>query len=139
MLPSKAVKVDLDAVHPCPCRRQGNLCPITLTEAFGCDRCQQIFVIRPDGHTLEQLSSHYPYKRLWYWTGNQWHPIRRHSGEQCWMFGVGLAFFIVLPLIFWLLLAFQMRFSDDMMLWLFVTATLMICLFFVFWSFWARR
>uniref|UniRef100_UPI0030840BB5 hypothetical protein n=1 Tax=Petrachloros mirabilis TaxID=2918835 RepID=UPI0030840BB5 len=139
MLPAKAVKVDLDAVYPCPCRRQGSLLPIALTEAFGCDRCQQIFVIKPDGHTLEQLSGHYPYKRLWYWNGQNWQALRQKTGEQLWVFGLGLAFLVVLPLIFWLLLAFQMRFSEDLVLWLFVTATLMICLFFVSWSFWARR
>lgn len=46
--------------------------PIVLTDAFGCDRCQQIFVVRDDGYVLEQLSSHYPYKRAWRWTGQQW-------------------------------------------------------------------
>ncbi|HEY9764085.1 MAG TPA: hypothetical protein V6D07_16260 [Trichocoleus sp.] len=43
-----------------------------MTEAFGCDRCQQIFVVREDGYVIEQLSSHYPYKRAWQWTGQQW-------------------------------------------------------------------
>lgn len=68
----KAQKIDLQAEYPCPCRRNGTLVPIALTEAFGCDCCQQIFVIKEDGYLLEQLSTHYPYKRVWYWAGKQW-------------------------------------------------------------------
>ncbi|MBE7381567.1 MAG: hypothetical protein F6J95_009185 [Leptolyngbya sp. SIO1E4] len=68
----KAQKIDLQAEYPCPCRRNGTLSPIALTEAFGCTRCQQIFVIREGGYLLEQISTHYPYKRVWYWTGQQW-------------------------------------------------------------------
>lgn len=46
--------------------------PIALTEAFGCNRCQQIFVVEDNGHVLEQLSGTYPYKRAWRWNGHQW-------------------------------------------------------------------
>lgn len=67
----KAQKIDLQAEYPCPCHRNGKLTPIVLTEAFGCYRCQQIFVVREDGYLLEQLSTH-PYKRVWYWTGQKW-------------------------------------------------------------------
>jgi hypothetical protein len=69
---SKIQKIDLTADYPCPCRRRGRLKPIVLTEAFGCDRCQQIFVVQDNGYILEQLSTSYPYKRAWRWTGNQW-------------------------------------------------------------------
>ena len=72
MRPRRLHKIDLQAEYPCPCRRRGRLLPITLTEAFGCDRCQQIFVSKDCGQLLEQLSTHYPYKRVWYWTGQQW-------------------------------------------------------------------
>jgi hypothetical protein len=67
----KSHKIDLTQEYPCPCRRRGRLEPITLTEAFGCNRCQQIFVVDEQGHTLEQLSTAYP-KRLWRWSGHQW-------------------------------------------------------------------
>ena len=60
----------------CPCRRRGCLRPIALTEAFGCDRCQQIFVLEEKGQVIEQLSSSYPYKRAWRWTGYRWVLIR---------------------------------------------------------------
>ncbi len=75
-------KIDLQAEYPCPCRRRGRLVPITLTEAFGCDRCQQIFVVKESGHLLEQLSTHYPYKRVWYWTGQQWRLDRSRLSRQ---------------------------------------------------------
>ncbi len=68
----KSQKIDLNAEYPCPCRRRGCLQLITLTEAFGCNRCQQIFVIEENGYVIEQLSTSYPYKRSWRWSGYRW-------------------------------------------------------------------
>ncbi len=73
----KSVKIDLDAEYPCPCCRAGYLKPIMLTEAFGCDQCQKIFVVQDNNHELEQLSGAYPYKRSWCWNGRRW--ISTHS------------------------------------------------------------
>ena len=67
----KIKKIDLNSEYPCPCRRKGKLKPIVLTEALGCDRCQQIFVVKKDGQIIEQLSSIYQ-KKSWQWTGNRW-------------------------------------------------------------------
>lgn len=71
MRPYKIQKIDLSSEYPCPCRRQGNLKPIMLTEALGCQRCQQIFVLKENGQVIEQLSSIY-HKKAWRWTGNRW-------------------------------------------------------------------
>lgn len=72
-MPSPKVHpINLHTEYPCPYCRRGCLRPITLTEAFGCDRCQQIFVIAENALTIEQLSTSYPYKRSWYWTGKKW-------------------------------------------------------------------
>ena len=71
MRPYKVQKIDLNSEYPCPCRRKGKLKPIVLTEALGCDRCQQIFVVKKDGHIIEQLSYIYQ-KKSWRWTGNRW-------------------------------------------------------------------
>ena len=68
----KAQKIDLNSDYPCPCGRRGRLMPIVLTEAFGCNKCQQIFVVEDNGHAIEQLSTTYPYKRAWHWTGSRW-------------------------------------------------------------------
>jgi hypothetical protein len=46
--------------------------PIYLTDAFGCDRCPQMFVLSPDGKLEEQLTAGAPYARIWRWTGQQW-------------------------------------------------------------------
>ena len=71
MRPYKVQKIDLNSEYPCPCRRKGKLKPIVLTEALGCDRCQQIFVVKKDGQIIEQLSYVYQ-KKSWRWTGNKW-------------------------------------------------------------------
>jgi hypothetical protein len=72
--PSKAHQIDLTSEYPCPCRRNGKLKPIVLTEALGCDRCQQIFVVKKDGQVIEQLSSIYQ-KKSWRWTGHRWQNV----------------------------------------------------------------
>lgn len=67
----KGQKIDLTNEYPCPCRRQGHLKPIVLMDAMGCDRCQQIFVVKQDDGVIEQVSSIYQ-KKSWRWTGNRW-------------------------------------------------------------------
>jgi hypothetical protein len=75
----KSQKLDLHETYPCPiCRRRGQIEPITLTEAFGCNLCQQIFVVRDSGYSLEQLATHYPQGRLWRWNGKQWQMTATH-------------------------------------------------------------
>lgn len=69
---SKLTKIDLNREYPCPCGRKGKLLPIILTEAMGCDRCQNIFVLTENGQFIEEVSSTYPYKKAWYWTGKNW-------------------------------------------------------------------
>ena len=64
MRPYKTYKIDLNNDYPCPCRRPGLLKPILLTEALGCNRCQQIFVVKEKGKIIEQLSSIYHKKVL---------------------------------------------------------------------------
>lgn len=96
----KVQKIDLNNDYPCPCRRRGRLVPITLTEAFGCNRCQQIFVVQESGYVIEQLSTTYPYKRAWRWTGHQWNIA--HSSLARGYFPLTLA--IIFGLLFLLLL-----------------------------------
>ncbi|NEQ29513.1 MAG: hypothetical protein F6K04_00705 [Leptolyngbya sp. SIO4C5] len=100
MRSKKSQKVDLTADYPCPCRRRGRIVPIALTEAFGCDRCQQIFVLREDGYVIEQLSTHYPYKRAWRWVNQQWTldrgSLSRNYLPFLFFFIFGIAIFILL-------------------------------------------
>ena len=98
----KAQKIDLNTEYPCPCRRRGALVPIALTEAFGCNRCQQIFVVEESGYAIEQLSTSYPYKKAWRWTGHRWNTANASLGES--YLPVALVIVLVL-LIVWLPLA----------------------------------
>ncbi|HBK98193.1 MAG TPA: hypothetical protein DD001_13225 [Microcoleaceae bacterium UBA10368] len=98
----KAPKIDLNGDYPCPCRRRGRLVPIVLTEAFGCNRCQQIFVLDESGQVIEQLSTNYPYKQAWRWTGQQWNRSNRGWRADYLPLSLGM---ILVPLMIWLPLA----------------------------------
>ncbi|PSN17912.1 hypothetical protein C7271_15280 [filamentous cyanobacterium CCP5] len=127
----KSQKIDLNADYPCPCRRRGKIVPITLTEAFGCDRCQQIFVVADDGYIIEQLSTHYPYKRTWRWTGQQWRLDRSMlTTSYLPLFTVVLFTLVVFVL---LLATFQAPTSAEMAIRLLAIITVSLLLVFMFW------
>jgi hypothetical protein len=98
----KSQKIDLNNEYPCPCRRRGSLIPITLTDAFGCNRCQQIFVVEESGYVIEQLSTSYPYKKAYRWTGHRWGTASSSFGEYYLPIAVGIVFVL---LVFWLPIA----------------------------------
>lgn len=62
----------LDQSYPCPVCRHGKIEPITLTEAWGCDRCRQIFERRAESNTIGKLSTPPHRPRSWRWDGQQW-------------------------------------------------------------------
>lgn len=96
----KSQKLDLQEVYPCPCRRRGRIKPIVLTEAFGCDRCQQIFVVQEEGYVIEQLASHYPYRRSWRWTGHQW-IVSRPLSPHHYLLVLSITFFAIFIFLLW--------------------------------------
>ncbi len=125
----KAHPIDLHTEYPCPCRRQGRLVPMVLTEAFGCDRCHQIFVAKSlgpgkDPH-LEQISSHYPYQRAWYWTGQQWRQVRPWFGQRL---GLGLCTLGAIALFIGFLVSTQGSLTLGLGLRLFLVASLLLFL-----------
>jgi len=65
-------QLDLDQSYPCPSCKQGELIPITLTEAWGCDRCKQIFELQAEPNTIGKLTTPYPHQRTWQWDGKHW-------------------------------------------------------------------
>ncbi len=73
---SHAQQIDRSQSYPCPCPKRGKLNPITLTDAFGCDRCSLIFASEDEGYSLVQLGGIEPYQRSWYWNGTRWQAIR---------------------------------------------------------------
>lgn len=124
LVPSqKPEKIDLNIDYICPCRRRGRLVPITLTEAFGCDRCQQIFVVEDNGYALEQLSTAYPYKRAWRWTGNSWNLIQPRLAESYLPIALGIIFVLV---IIWLPLALRLANGSGIIAWALVAVLLAI-------------
>ena len=64
--------LDFNKTYPCPSCRQGSLIPITLTEAWGCDHCRQIFEQREEPNTVGKLATPYHRQRTWRWNGQQW-------------------------------------------------------------------
>ena len=110
----KAQKIDLTQNYPCPCRRRGQLTQIALTEAFGCNRCQQIFVVEEGGYILEELSTSYRYKRTWRWNGHQWNGASSGFGESYLSIVLGV---ILVLLIIGFLLAFNSPANSGMVFW----------------------
>ena len=123
MQPQKPEKIDFNNEYPCPCRRRGQLIPITLTEAFGCDRCQQIFVVEDSARVLEQLSTTYPYKRAWRWTGSGWKVVHPRLGESYLPVALGIIFVLV---IIWLPLALRLASGPGIITWALVAVLLAI-------------
>lgn len=123
MQPQKPDKIDLNREYTCPCRRKGQLIPITLTEAFGCDRCQQIFVVEDNGYVLEQLSTTYPYKRAWRWKANNWQVVQPRLGENYLPIALSIIFVLV---IIWLPLALRLANSSSILAWAMVAVLLAI-------------
>jgi hypothetical protein len=124
LVPSqKPEKIELNTDYPCPCRRRGRLIPITLTEAFGCDRCQQIFVVEDNGYVLDQLSTNYPYKRAWRWTGKSWNLVQPKLGESYLPIALGIIFVLV---IIWLPLALRLANGSSVIAWAIVAVLLAI-------------
>lgn len=124
----KPLKIDLNNEYPCPCRRRGRLLPITLTEAFGCERCQQIFVLEENGQVIEQLSSSYPYKRAWRWNGYRWLPLRH--GLSYGSFPLFLGLFLMMLMV-GLMLAW--RSQIDLLLWTLLAVLLVALPVLLFW------
>jgi hypothetical protein len=90
------------------------LVPITLTEAFGCNRCQQIFVVEENGYAIEQLATSYPYKRSWRWMGHRWNTAHAKIGVSYLPLVVGI---VVVLLMVWLPLALRSSGSINAILW----------------------
>jgi hypothetical protein len=110
----KGPKIELSQEYPCPCRRRARLIPITLTEAFGCDRCQQIFVVDESGHFLEQLASLYPYKRTWRWTGQNW--ILSYPGGDSYL--LAIASVLGLLLLLWVVVIRTLPAGVNVIFWI---------------------
>jgi hypothetical protein len=118
----KPHKIDLNQDYPCPCRRRGRLVPITLTAAFGCNRCQQIFEVDEHGQTLEKISTPYP-KQLWRWSGHQWVTVGHGLRESYLPIVLGITLVL---LSIWLPLALHSPPKASLFLWVVVALLLAV-------------
>ncbi|MGF1486845.1 MAG: hypothetical protein ACFBSE_07005 [Prochloraceae cyanobacterium] len=85
MRTKKVKKIDLNTSYPCPCCKKGSISAIALTEAFGCDRCQQIFVIEANERIIKQLANSYAIEGSWQWTGKQWKSTNQTNWKQTYL------------------------------------------------------
>lgn len=110
----KAGRIDTRMHYPCPSCRRGQLSLIALTEALGCQKCQKIFVIQPDGNTIEQLSTAST-SYAWRWNGRGWQPIHQPWSIRS-IFLMSLSVSAVLIFI-GILLTSQIDVRSEMLLW----------------------
>lgn len=134
----KACKIDQESPYPCPCSKLGQLCPIVLTDAFGCSQCQQMFVLRADGYVLEQISHIYPYRQNWYWTGKAWRLVRPPFFQSgfAWVFGAIAA---LLVLCLGLPIVFHIPFDPRLMVWMVLPISIALALSLMVWLTMYRR
>ena len=104
--------------------------PIALTEAFGCNRCQQLFVVEDRGYVLEQLSTSYPYKRAWRWMGNRWVVAQSRSGHGYLYIPIAI---VVVLLIVTIFLALRSSNGPNIPIWVVVLVILLMILALMFW------
>jgi hypothetical protein len=94
-------KIDLHESYPCPSCR-GKISPIVMmTEAFGCDRCQKIFTLHADGHSIEQVSNPDPTRYCWEWDGKRWVSVNSSGPIGSWTFLVMLMVTMVMVVYGW--------------------------------------
>ena len=135
MRSSKGQKIDLTSEYPCPCRRKGTLKPIVLMNALGCDRCQQIFEVKPDERIIEQVASIYQ-KKSWRWTGKRWKNayVRWRQGYLSMLLIIGLGVSLLTVVVFPLLLRWLS--TQSIISWtvvfLFIITLLILSLFVVY-------
>jgi hypothetical protein len=121
----KSCKISPNQEYPCPCRHEARLLPIVLTEAFGCDRCQQIFVAQLEAGVIEQLAA-VSTPRFWRWNGSRWLPFHQDAGtSRQW---VGRLSLVLLGLALCLALSPQMLWGAIVMITLVMLPALMFLL-----------
>lgn len=76
-----------------------------------------------NGYTIEQLSTTYPYKQAWRWTGYQWN--KAYSGIKDSYLPLGLGIILVL-LIVWLPLALRSPVAANIIPWAIVAVLLIV-------------
>jgi hypothetical protein len=86
---------DDDGQYPCPACRCGNLIPITLTEALGCETCRHIFTLDLNQQTLKMVDREPSI--TWRWTGQHWRGQHLGQIEINWIYWLLACVLILMP------------------------------------------
>jgi len=80
-------------------------------------------VVNQNSQVLEQLSTHYPYKRAWRWNGQRWNLVNPGLQENYLPVALGIALVL---LSIWLPLALNSPKNSNLMLWAIVALLLAV-------------
>jgi len=83
------------ATYPCPVCRRGEIQPLPLMEACGCNFCQHIFTVNLETEVLCMADREPPLS--WHWDGRQWTGAHLAGVEFNWIYGVAAIAFLGLP------------------------------------------
>lgn len=82
-----------------------------------------MFVIQEEGYVLEQLPTHYPYKRYWRWNGHRWQMIHADFRDSY----LPVAILVILMLlVIWLPLALRLPLGANIIPWVILAVLLAI-------------
>lgn len=81
--------------YPCPVCRHGEIEPLPLMEAMGCNFCRHIFTANEAQQTLSMADSQL--SLTWYWTGQAWKGVPREGTEGKLVYGIAATIFVFLP------------------------------------------
>lgn len=80
--------------YPCPLCWQGQLQPMVLVDAYGCNLCQQILLVNLDQQTIHPVDG--PQSLGWRWQGLGWQPLHHPPQDatlSLWCLGGSLVIF----------------------------------------------
>ncbi len=81
--------------YPCPVCLWGQIQPMPLMEAAGCEFCQHIFTLDLENEVLRMADREPPLS--WHWDGQRWTGAHLAGVEFNWLYGLAALAFLVLP------------------------------------------
>ena len=82
-----------------------------------------MFIIQQQGYVIEQLPTHYSYKRSWEWKGHHWQIVQNNFRKNY----LPVAILVILMLlVIWLPLALRLPFGVNIVPWVILAVLLAI-------------
>lgn len=91
---------EADYRYPCPLCRQGQLQPLTLMEAVGCNYCQHLFEWSGQQPLLVARVVDLAQPMSWRWNGQSWRLLRDTPEEATWFVWMTCGLLMLLPAFF---------------------------------------